>query len=182
MPKSSRISRGKLQRRAMYSFLSLRRHNIPQAGGDSYCERRELSVQTHIFWRCAKGLIFVDGGAIRTPVQRRTKGQHRALLVESIRIPPSPQDRHKSPHRVPTWAALRFCGVLPCAIVEALYCLLRRRFCVELHGGANIALLLVVIGFVAHGDLFLHKLLEPFAVDVYPGRRGRRGVPDDLGH
>ena len=49
------------------------------------------------------------------------------------------------------------------------------------HGGADITLLLMVIRFMAHGDLFLHKLLEPLAVDVYPRRCGRRGASDDLG-
>lgn len=39
----------------------------------------------------------------------------------------------------------------------------------------------MVIQLVAHGDLFLHKLPEPLAVDVYPRRRGRRSIPDDLG-
>ena len=39
----------------------------------------------------------------------------------------------------------------------------------------------MVIWLVAHGDFLLHQLPEPLAVDVYSRRRGRRGVPDDLG-
>ena len=35
---------------------------------------------------------------------------------------------------------------------------------------------------MAHGDLLLLDLAELFAVNVYPGRRWRRGFPDDLGH
>ena len=44
-----------------------------------------------------------------------------------------------------------------------------------------VALFLVVVRLMPHGDLLLHQLPEPLAVDVEPRRRGRRGVPDDLG-
>ncbi len=35
---------------------------------------------------------------------------------------------------------------------------------------------------MAHGDFLLLDLAELFAVNVYPGRRWRRGLPDNLGH
>ena len=56
---------------------------------------------------------------------------------------------------------------------------------VGLHGHTTPALLLVIIRLVAHSDLLLLNLAKPFAVNVvnvYPRRRWRRSLPDNLGH
>ena len=69
-----------------------------------------------------------------------------------------------------------------CGLWATLYCFQPCRFCAQSHNHATPALLLVVIWLVAHGDFLLLNLAELFAVNVYPRRRGRWGIPDDLSH